>query len=470
MNFSTDRSRRTLCVDYILCFVLYSGAMLASGCALYDGLSGNEKPVGESDAGTTNPDALDSSDAVDVGDPVDAGDATDAARDASRDASDAADDAPDAPDGSNWEMVTAGGAHTCALRSNKTVWCWGKDDKGQLGIGENNITHNTTPLQVADLTDVTKISAGLAHTCAIVADGSIYCWGWNLGFQLGVTSTDESIPIPTPVLGVPAKAISVAAGAAHTCAIFAGGEVWCWGVNEYGQLGVETNFGVVSRNAPVKVEGILLPQGTISAGAHHTCARNAEALFCWGLNHRGQLAVGSATQNENLPEPTPVDAPSKTTAIATGGDHTCAIDTPGDLYCWGSNKHSQVSGDTPGEDHYRPVLIDEIDATVASITTGIAHSCAIAQGEVYCWGLNLYGQLGRPTYFLNTDGFPTPTPIDGFGAKAIQITAGGAHTCALDAADDIYCWGRNKHGQLGVEPVNENPNPEPMKITWPPSL
>lgn len=185
----------------------------------------------------------------------------------------------------------AAGTHTCVVKANTTVACWGDNSNGQLGDGTTTDRRNPTP--VAGLSGVTAITAGATHTCAATSNGTAYCWGGNGLGQLGDGTTTPRLA-PTQVAGLTGVA-DVTTGSSHTCALTSGGGAACWGWNADGQLGDGTT---TQRRAPVAVTG-LGDVAAMSAGITHTCAvkRNA-AVACWGRNDDGQLGDGTTTQRE----------------------------------------------------------------------------------------------------------------------------------------------------------------------------
>jgi len=361
--------------------------------------------------------------------------------------------------------ITAGGSHTCALISDGTVTCWGDNFNGQLGDGSN--TNSNLPVAVAGgaLTDktVTDITAGAYHTCALISDGTVTCWGDNYNGQLGDGSnTNSNLPVAVAGGALTDKTVTdITADAYHTCALISDGTVTCWGRNYYGQLGDGSN---TNRNLPVAVAGGALTDKTvtdITAGAYHTCALISDGtVTCWGDNYSGQLGDGSNTTSYVPVAVTGGALTDKTvTDITAGGDHTCALISDGTVTCWGSNGYGQLG---TGDDTNRnvPVAVTSgalTDKTVTDITAGASHTCAlISDGTVTCWGYNGDGQLGDGS---NTTSY-VPVAVTG-GAltdkTVTDITAGASHTCALISDGTVTCWGDNFNGLLG-DGSNTNSN------------
>lgn len=250
--------------------------------------------------------------------------------------------------GSNlFAVLTAGDAHTCGLSTSGGGLCWGSNGNGQLGDG-NGGTSASTPGSVQLMSELAAISAGGRHTCAVKSDGAALCWGNNGTAQLGDgTATDRDSPVSVGgglVFG------AVAVGGVHSCALTGAGATHCWGFNLFGQLGDGTN---TDRSAPSAVDGALAFE-RLSAGSDHTCGLTADGeAFCWGFNADGRLGDGGAT-DRNVP--TPVSGGLEFLDIDAGGVHSCGVTTLGEVYCWGVNQAGQL-GDGTTENRPSPVEV-----------------------------------------------------------------------------------------------------------------
>jgi Alpha-tubulin suppressor and related RCC1 domain-containing proteins len=244
-------------------------------------------------------------------------------------------------DGPLGGRYSSGGSHTCVLLEDGSVACWGRNNYGQLGVGDT--TNRITPVLVSNIGTIlpkaVAITNGYAHTCVLLEDGRIACWGDNYYGQLGDgTTTQRTTPVLVSNIGtILPKAVAIAAGDLHTCALLANGSVACWGSNYHGQLGDGTT---TNRITPVLVKniGTTLPKAVaIALGCYYSCALLEDGrIACWGRNDYGQLGVGDTTNRA-----TPVivnDIGStlpKALAVATGCAHTCALLEDGRIACGG---------------------------------------------------------------------------------------------------------------------------------------
>ena len=313
--------------------------------------------------------------------------------------------------------VHAGGYHTCAITEDSGLYCWGRNDQGQAGT---NMTNTKFPVQVASTETWTTVSPGLFHTCAIRSDGSLHCWGRNNHGQLGVSGTSSSWE-PVQVLEGKTNWRQVSAGDNHNCAVDMDNALYCWGNNDHGQLGNGTSGD--SQSTPVAIASPpAAAWDSVYVGAGHTCAvlatEGLPELYCWGKNDYGQVGDGSQINRSN---PTLV-AGSFTTA-SLGLAHTCAVDVPtGELACWGRNTHPEFAltgqlgiGPSPGPALTPVSLIGpnpEWSTGWEHVAAGGYHTCAIPDGDadLYCWGLSEKGQSGDWTSWLGTGGRDSGEP------------------------------------------------------------
>ena len=348
--------------------------------------------------------------------------------------------------------VGAGSSFSCGLTTLGAAYCWGYI--GQLRDGTTYWVGGT-PVPVSGDLSFTALTTGTGHSCGLAASGTARCWGSNNFAQLGqgVASLDFSWSPGQEVIGG-LSFTTVTAGGQHTCSLTASGSAYCWGSNFEGQLGIGrlTTNPEGSRVAfePLPVTGGLTFTA-VSAGNWHSCGLTTSgAAFCWGSNFYGQLGDGSTSSTLS---PQAVSGGLTFSAVAAGYSHTCGLTTGGAVYCWGDNAYGQLgNGTTSGSSVPMAVAGGN---TYSSVAAGIYFTCAIGSGGTAdCWGYNFDGRLGvgiatgpeqcgSPAFPCST----TPVPVVG-GLTFSQLTAGG-HTCGRASSGVVYCWGGNMWGQLG---------------------
>ena len=303
-------------------------------------------------------------------------------------------------DGRTAKAVSAGANHTCAILDNDSLKCWGYNGYGELGDGTTFKKYVPIAVNLGDGRTAKAVSAGGSHTCAILDDDSLKCWGHNSYGELGDgTTTNRNIPIAIG-LGASRSAKEISAGANQTCAILDDDSLKCWGRNAFGELGDGTND---SRNTPTAIDlGVGRTAKSISLGAHHTCAiLDDDSLKCWGHNYNGQLGDGTGN-NQNTPTAIDLGASRTAKTISAGGNHTCVILDNDLAKCWGDTWHnfhqtgSSYHIDVDGTNIiYFGSYQDNTVPTVNAISTGLLHTCAIMDDDsLKCWGHNKYWELG----------------------------------------------------------------------------
>ncbi len=385
-------------------------------------------------------------------------------------------------------LVALGGYHTC-VRDQGVARCWGHNSAGQLGTNANNGTDTPNPAPVlvdsGVLTGVLQPALGNGHSCALRDDGRILCWGYNQYGQLGTSANGGPNPVPALVdnatLGV---AKQLALGAFHSCALRDDGRVLCWGHNYSGQLGSSANNSTDTPNpVPALVDNAALGVvKQLAVGGVHSCAlRDDGRVLCWGSNIYGQLGNSSTSGSFNAnPVPALVDnaALGIVKQLAVSGTHSCALRDDGRVLCWGYNREGQLGNSTTsGNFNANPVpaLVDNAAlGIVKQLALGSSHSCALRDdGRVFCWGTNHEGQLGNST----TSGSSTPNPVPALVDNATlgivkQLALGNFHSCALRDDGRVLCWGYNQYGQLGTSATSGtiSPNPVPTLVAGLPPL
>ena len=335
-----------------------------------------------------------------------------------------------------FESIVAGATHSCGATVSGEVYCWGRNQEDVLGAGGG--PDSMVPQAVSTSEALVTFSALTIHTCARNMSGEAFCWGSNRSGQIGNGLSSGTSASPARA-GAPRTFDQISAGGSHTCARTSTGQVFCWGDNDYGQLGDGT-FDQSSTPTQV-IGGHTFDQ--LATGGTHSCGLDAAGVLrCWGRNDAGQLGI--ANMNTNLDAPTQVDQAGPFTHVAAGPEHTCAITSAGATYCWGGNSDGQLGQSTQGSDSPAALLVGG-NHTFVTVFAGTTHSCGLeAGGALWCWGANNNGQLGDGT------NVPSATPVQVSGGHSFaQVDAGNLHNCAIDLNGVAYCWGSNSEGRLG---------------------
>lgn len=375
------------------------------------------------------------------------------------------------PEGADdYVALGVGFSHACVVRDDGAAECWGDDAAFQLGQGTRQpfcpgfeIPCSPRPRPVSGALQWRDVDAGTAFSCGVTTAGAAYCWGLNTEGQLGVGGASQTCLVapyalqiecretPTPVAGDVAF-VDIALGAEHACALSDAGEAYCWGENGDGRLGTGT---ADARTTPARVmHDVAFAQ--LALGNLHTCGiAGSGALYCWGSNSDGQLG----DEGGNALAPRAVLPDQDFSDIAAGAHHTCALTTGGVTYCWGDNHAGQIGDGTIGASGVLPTMI-ATPSPLDVLGAGDQHTCgSTAQGVLYCWGSNAYGQLGDGTRDTRT--VPTAVQLD---ADVIEVDGGWRHTCALDRGGTAWCWGLNTLGQLGNTASTSTPQPVPGPV------
>lgn len=328
--------------------------------------------------------------------------------------------------------VSAGYMASCAILDTAQVRCWGWNDHGQLGDGTTD--RSSEPVTVFGISNAKAVSVGDNYACALLGDGSLQCWGDNQSGQLG-NGTIESSLLPVTVSGI-TGVVAVSTSESYltsTCAVLTDGSAWCWGDNARGQLGDGTTTQSL---VPIQVPGIS-GAVAIATGGSHTCVLlDDSTVSCWGGNEHGELGDGMAT---TAPRTTPgtVTGVTNAVAITAGYQFGCAAFADSITQCWGDNRVGQLGNRSFDHPSPTPVAVSGARSAV-SIASGGEHTCAVlTTGAVQCWGGNAGGQLGN-----GKSGTNFSVAVDVIGIKnAVQVSAGASHTCAVLTTGSVECWG-----------------------------
>jgi alpha-tubulin suppressor-like RCC1 family protein len=359
----------------------------------------------------------------------------------------------------NKSLIAAGAYHTLAIQKDGSLWAWGQNYIGQLGLGSADDNPHFKPARVGNASNWVAVAAGGGHSLGLQADGRFCAWGDNQAGQLGVGYADNN-PHPEPAWGWISPLVTVAAGWAHSLGLGIDFSLyaWAWGSNQFGQLGL----GGLTDTDPHPIPALLAPPTgwvAVAAGGNHSLGLQADgSLWAWGWNFDGQLGLGGPPQTpDNEPHPTPaqVGTDHDWVAVAAGGNHSLGLKADGTLWAWGANSLGQLGlGNT---DNLKiPTQVGTEHGWVA-VTAGAQHSLGLkADGALYSWGWNSNGQLGLlPGGIGGGDTDPHPTPEQVQGTGWVAVTAGSVHSLGLKADGSLWAWGGNNYGQLGVDgPVN----------------
>ncbi|WP_159397795.1 RCC1 domain-containing protein [Sorangium cellulosum] len=350
--------------------------------------------------------------------------------------------------------VAVGRVHACAILKDGSVWCWGQE----VDDDETSSDYWTTRLEPARV-PLPGPAVGIAagdfsdearewHTCALLADGTVHCWGMNMSGQLGLGSGNMMRKTPNKV-GIE-NIDRIGAGGATTCAIDKSDRLFCWGRGFEGQLAVE---GMPKSSVPVEISIRDEPVAHVAVGLRHVCAVTTDgSLYCWGDNRSAQLG-DTVSGFEHFPNW--VHGVHNVKMVSCGRAHTCALTTLG-TYCWGANGSGQL-GVNSTQLVDAPVALEL--KNVGSVYTGYWHSGALVDGSVFMWGDNAAGQYGNGLPI--SESVPTDTGMSGMRKLAL----GEEFSCGLTETGVLQCWGYGGTGELGNGTTDSSSVPVPVR--WP---
>ena len=364
-----------------------------------------------------------------------------------------------------YRSITAGTMHACDIASGGIVWCWGLNgNEGRIGSNELGAeAKSTVPVKLQGDIRFAQISTYGRHTCGITAAGKAYCWGYNGWGALG-SGSNAAMSITPVAVGGGITFRSISAGADHTCGVSTDNRAFCWGNNDWRQLGK----GTVFTSMPTLVSETL-SFAKITAGTGFTCGiTTGGETYCWGANQIGQLGDGGKISYGNVFVAAPQKVVGNQTfqSLALGNQYSCAVAVGGQGYCWGSNNTKLGSGNQTGDTSTPAPMIG--GHVFQQISAGYGHACGVTSTQaVYCWGSNGSGQLGSA--ILNGTGTPSRAGmLEAMEVAASGIgTGSGSHSCAISKDRlTVWCWGRNDVGQLGNGGTTAGPtaNPTPAIV------
>lgn len=376
------------------------------------------------------------------------------------------------------ERIASRVYHTCATMTDGTAWCWGENNNGQLGTAQPGLIASSLPVPLRSsaglMTDLAEVRPGALSTCARKLDGTVVCWGSNLFGELGGAippGPDVRSLEPVPVLtadGPLANVTALSMGYFHGCALVAkpgtAEAIWCWGVNNYAQLGDGTSS--VRTHA---VQVAALPAGDIvqvAAGGDHTCAivkTTTNHAYCWGRTANGRLGNNVLTDGMQLAPTLVLWRQNSITSpmpdvnrIAIGTRYTCAIKQPnGEFYCWGLNTNGALGDGSVVERPIATKVLGIADGERNLLAADDLHTCGTRATTLSCWGRDDNGEIGNGPVTGNQLMPVAVIP----SVQQRDLTAGWNFTCALDTNRQLRCWGSNANGELGIGNTADQASP-----------
>ena len=345
-------------------------------------------------------------------------------------------------------QVSAGNVHSCGVTTDNRAYCWGDNESGQLGTGTDTgpelcngavgpFACSTRPAPVAGGLRFRQVSAGSVYSCGVTIEYRAYCWGSNNFGQLGDGTITKRLK-PVAVAGG-RQFRRVEANFHHTCGVsYPDSRAYCWGTNPYGQLGDGTTS---ERRTQVLVASTLRFR-EVSVGYFHTCGVTTDdRAFCWGRNNVGQIG-DSSTASRRL-TPSRVAGPRQFRQLDTGDNHACAVTPDHRAFCWGNGRQGQIGNGKAYLSFWPRAVAGGL--SFDRVSAGSYYTCGeTTSNRAYCWGWNGFGELGDGTKTQRL----TPVAVAG-GLYFAQLSAGNDHTCGKTSTNAAYCWGYNVFGQLG---------------------
>jgi alpha-tubulin suppressor-like RCC1 family protein len=364
----------------------------------------------------------------------------------------------------NPEHLSLGGAHACIYTDKDQLRCWGRNDNHQLGFLSSSIGDDELPV-TSDLVStsgrIIQVSSGGFHTCVLYDSGSVHCWGSGEYGKTGQLSTGDRSALSSNIVDVGGDVIQISAGPNHTCAVLDNFNVRCWGNGTFGALGYGNTEDIGDDETPASAGDVSLNGEfkQVGTGVGYSCALTRYGdVKCWGSAYHGKLGYGNNLiigDNETPSSLGFVNLGQGASQIAVGNFHACALKMDNTVTCWGSGTNGQLGyGNTEhiGDDETPAGADVSLSGPAQQITAGSDQTCALLMdGSVQCWGRGPDGALGYgSSESIGDDELVSSAgTLNLDGKRAIYIEAGNEFTCAYMEDRSIYCWGDNNFGQLG---------------------
>jgi alpha-tubulin suppressor-like RCC1 family protein len=355
----------------------------------------------------------------------------------------------------DWKSVSAGLSHTCATKTDGRIFCWGDNQSGEIGLGVGGPVFSPTNTNTGS--DWLTLDAGEYADCGVKkSDRSLWCWGWNYEGTLGVNHDDGSIVDAPENVDPGAAYADIAPGFYHSCGVRTDGSLRCWGDDGYGELG----DGAISAT-PIDAPEMIGPDSWLQVvvGSSFSCGIESDgSLWCWGDDSYGE--VGDPAAPNPAPAPHAVGAEKTWTLLAAGGTHACGIKS-GALYCWGSNTYGEAGQSPIGGTVTAPRQVGT-DTDWTFVVASAYNTCGLRGTQLSCWGDDSNGQLG------DGDTAAKAVPVRVGSAAWTDVALADDHVCSVRVDGAIFCWGSNYYGALGDGTTNPSVVPEQIdpSVSW----
>ncbi|HUJ61039.1 MAG TPA: hypothetical protein VLX92_21195 [Kofleriaceae bacterium] len=390
------------------------------------------------------------------------------------------------------QSIAVGIQFTCMVRSDGTVWCWGNNADGEVGDG--TVTDRSVPTKVLGLPDASSlpavaVTAAEEHACALIKDGSVWCWGINDTDNLGqcdssITNSTRAVKVPkwNPGVGsgsptcvsgstftaaLPSGKVTstLTAGGEHTCAVGSDGQLYCWGENTTGDEGGEAGQDFT---ALPNVPGPLVVNSSsaftnhvldLQAGDDFTCmVKDDNSAWCWGGNQLGELANGGTTQSIT---PVAINGFGDVGQLLVDDETGCVLTKADGVWCWG-NGSTGIFGPAGNNGDNATVATNLVAGTALfGGPTSETLCLSNANGALQCWGDNGSGE-GATGSLMPVN---VTDPTDALISSVTQLRIGQYHACALTGDGSLWCWGDDAHGELGNNQISTTPNTVPSRVS-----